>query len=166
MRARFYVDRRAEDAAEDDIPGSDLRYYYLTVGPSATQRFGDDLRFTLGVEYERRIDNEVGADNRTEIALRGRVRYDLSNDDRVSFDVKWSRRVSDEASLTTVFTEADNGGRRRQGYRVRGSYTHALEIGSFTADVFLRARYESFDNSDNDFDYNRVVVTGGLRKRF
>ena len=166
MRASFYVDRRAEDAAEDDIPGSDLRYYYLTVGPSATQRFGDDLRFTLGVEYERRIDNEVGADNRTEIALRGRVRYDLSNDDRVSFDVKWSRRVSDEASLTTVFTEADNGGRRRQGYRVRGSYTHALEIGSFTADVFLRARYESFDNSDNDFDYNRVVVTGGLRKRF
>lgn len=165
MRARFYADRRAEDAADTDIPGSDLRYYYLTVEPSATQRIGDDVRVTLGVEFERRIDNEVGADNRTEVALFGRFRYDLPNDDRVSVDAKWSRRVSDETDLTAVFTE-DTGGSKRQGYRVGARYTRALEIGRFTADLLLRGRYEAFDNADDEFDYNRVVVTGGLRKRF
>lgn len=165
LRGRFYKDRRAEDLNGANIAGSDLRYYYVGARASLTKRLGDRTRLTLGTDVERRIDDESGFDDRTQFEVFGRSRFTFSGGDSLSFDASWMYRWYDDADIAAVDEEND-GGRRKNGFRLRGNYSHPVHVAGIELPLFVRGRFDSFNNSNSIFQYRRWAVSAGLRKKF
>jgi hypothetical protein len=165
LSGRFYKDRRAEDLNGANITGSDLSYYYLGARASLTKRFGDRVRLTLGTDVERRIDDERGFDDRTRFEVFGRSRIEFSGGDTLSFDASWMYRWYDDADIAAVDEEND-GGRRKNGFRLRGNYSYPVRVAGVELPLFVRARFDRFNNSNASFEYRRWAVTAGLRKKF
>ena len=166
VKLRVYEDRRAEDLLGNDIAGSDLKYFYYGGEARLTLRDGKRLRLTAGTSAEQRVDNESGIDDRTTIAVYGRGRFVSSEGAQWTFGVKWSRRAFDEIDVGAV-DGLNDGGRVKEGVRARASYSHPIvRTGAIDLNAFLRGRYETFSNSDVDFEYDRYQASAGLRLKF
>ncbi len=83
-----------------------------------------------------------------------------------TFGVKWSRRAFDEIDVGAV-DGLNDGGRVKEGVRARASYSHPIvRTDAIDLNAFLRGSYETFSNSDVDFEYDRYLASAGLRLKF
>lgn len=166
LSVRVYDDRRAEDLSGNDIPGSDLRYYYFGLDASLSDRVSKRLHWTLGAKGERRLDNESGFNDRFTYGVYGRITFGPGDGARFSVDAEATRREYDERDVAAI-NEANDGGRVKQGVRARLTYVYpvALSRGN-EIDLYARGGGDIFENSDQAYEYTRFLASVGLRKKF
>jgi len=166
MSYRLYDDRRAEDIVGNDVPGSDLRYFYYGIDARIGDPASKSMRWTVGADAERRVDNESGFNDRNTYGLYGRATFGRRDGNRLGVNVKVSLREYDEID-TLAIDAANDGGRVKQGVRARLTYTNPINLYSgLGVDLFLSASGEAFDNSDGNFTYSRYTANAGVRKKF
>ena len=166
LALRVYDDRRAEDIAGNEVAGSDLEYYYYGIDASIGNRKSKSMRWRLGVEAEQREDNESGFNDRITYGAYARATFGRRDGNRFAISAKVSRREFDQVDLLAI-DDVNDGGRVKEGARIRLSYTNPIELYSgFDMDLVMFGSGEIFENSDSDFSYARFTAGAGLRKKF
>ncbi|MGH1469708.1 MAG: hypothetical protein ACRBCS_00835 [Cellvibrionaceae bacterium] len=169
---RQYEDRRAREKNKALIPDTDLEYTYLEAVNAIEYRFAKRWKFEIGLDIDQRQDNEKGYYDSTQAKLITRLRYRNSDYVKFLFSARYLKRRYDEIGEDpAVGSIVSPGGiddeeleKSREGVRVRAEFIRRLvERGVLTLDLIMGIEYDSFENSNPVFSYDRGQTYVGLR---
>lgn len=168
---RIYEDRRAREKNKTLIPDTDLEYTYLEAINAIEYRFAKRWKFEIGLDVDQRQDNEKGYYDSTQAKLITRLRY--RNRDYVKFllSARYLKRrydeIGEDPAVGTIVTPGLNEEeleKSREGYRIRAEYIRRLtQRKILTLDLIMGIKYDSFENSNPIFSYDRAQTYVGLR---
>ncbi|MGI1678508.1 MAG: hypothetical protein K6L75_07255 [Cellvibrionaceae bacterium] len=169
---RVYEDRRAREKNKTLIPDTDLEYSYLEAINAIEYRFAKRWKFEIGLDVDQRQDNEKGYYDSTQAKLITRLRY--RNSDYVKFllSARYLKRRYDEIGedpavgsiVTPGGVDEEELEKSREGVRVRAEFIRRLvSQGPLTLDLIMGLEYDTFENSNPVFSYDRGQTYVGLR---
>lgn len=157
---RRYLDRRARDIDGNQIPNSDLEYTYYALEAGLVIKPSSAFRLSLNASHEERDDNESGYYDRTRQKMALNVRWAFGHN-LLRLRGAYSTREL-RADAPAVTNDPGDYGRTRDGYSARFVFERRFGIHRLPTFAFLELRYQSYDNSDPVYAYDRGIAVLGV----
>lgn len=160
VSVRRYLNRRARDIDGNLIADTDLEYTYYGIEAGMVIKPNSAFRLSLKAAYEQRDDNESGYYDRTRQLVAVNMRYAFGHNMLRLRGFYTSRELRADAPAAPV--DPTDYGRTRDGYTASLVFERRFGFHQLPTFAFLEVRYQSYDNSDPIYAYDRGRAVIGI----